>query len=149
MIMDNAEVIPLGVAADNIITNDNRTIKYLNSKVKGYYYAYNPDRKENIPSDCLYKKGGNGETINTCNYAVVNVKNEEGESIDVDGESVKGTFFTYRQAYCGAIGSKNKMLTNYCKGIEPLELCPPSSSDKRFDLCVVENVKPLFRYNLK
>ncbi len=147
LILDNAEVLPLGVAADNV-TIDGRTVRYLNSKVKGYYYIYNSDRKENIPPDCFMKK--DGKSFNTCNYAVVNVKNESGESFEVDKDTtVQGSFFTYRQAYCGISGENSEVLTNYCDSAGPLQLCPPSTSLNSFDLCLIENVKPMFRYNLK
>lgn len=134
MVMDNGEVYPLGVAADNLLQADNRIVMYLNSKAKGYYYSYYPDRTEGIPQECfLQTKDG---VKQTCNYAVVYLQNDEGTS-----------FFSYREAYCKALGGKSSSYENYCLGITPSELCPPSSNDKRFDLCQVENVKPMFRYN--
>lgn len=130
MVMDNGEVFPLGVAADNVSTSDGKKYKYLTSQVKGYYYGYDKDRKDSVPSECT--KWG------TCNFAVVPIKNIDGSS-----------FFTYRQAYCNAIGGRYNEYKNYCKGINPNTLCPPSSAEQSFDMCRVENIKPMFRYNFK
>ncbi len=134
LVMDNGEVYPLGVAADNLKQASNRVVMYLNSKAKGYYYSYNPDRTEGIPQECFLNTASGSKQ--TCNYAVVYLQNDEGTS-----------FFSYREAYCKTLGGKSSNYENYCLGLSSSELCPPSSSDKRFDLCLVENVKPMFRYN--
>ncbi len=130
MVLDNGEVFPLGVAADNVTNSEGKRFQYLTSQVKGYYYSYDKDRTDSVPSECT--KWG------TCNFAVVPLKNESGSS-----------FFSYRQAYCTAIGNRNNEYANYCAGIAPSELCPPSSADQSFDMCRVENIKPMFRYNFK
>lgn len=136
MIMDNGEMYPLGVAADNLKVAGNKTVQYLNPKVKGYYYSYNPERTEGIPQDC-YVDTQNGKR-QVCNYAVVYVQNDKGN-----------TLFSYREAFCNSLGqNKQPAYADYCYGITGNELCPPSNSDKRFDMCQVELIKPMFRYNL-
>ena len=134
MVLDNGQVYPLGVAANNIKLNSGRVIQYLNSKVKGYYYTYDPNRTVNVAPECT--KVINGEKKQTCNYAIVYLQNNEGKS-----------FFNYREAYCLSLGGKENPYGEYCSGIAPSEYCPPSSSDKVFDLCTMTNVKPMFRYN--
>lgn len=136
MVLDNGEVLPLGVAADNINLASGRVIMYLNSKVKGYYYTYNESRTENVAPECT--KVIKGETQQTCNYAIVPLTNEKGTS-----------FFSYRQAYCLASGDREIVYENYCKDIPPSELCPPSTDSHVFDLCTPTNVKPMFRYNFR
>lgn len=136
MVLDNGEVLPLGVAADNINMPSGRVIMYLNSKVKGYYYTYNENRTENVAPECTKKI--KGVTKQTCNYAIVPLKNAKGTS-----------FFSYRQAYCLASGDREIIYENYCKDIPPSELCPPSTDSHVFDLCTPTNVKPMFRYNFR
>lgn len=134
MVLDNGEVLPLGIAADNINLPNGRVIMYLNSKVKGYYYTYDPNRTINVASECTKKINGN--TQKTCNYAIVPLQNEDGTS-----------FFSYREAYCKATGDRSIAYENYCKDITPSTLCPPSNSSQVFDLCLTTNIKPMFRYN--
>ena len=134
MVLDNGEVYPLGVAATNIKLNTGRVVQYLNSKVKGYYYTYDPNRTVNVAPECT--KVIKGEKKQTCNYAIVYLQNDEGKS-----------FFNYREAYCKSLGGKENAYAEYCNGITPSEYCPPSTSDKVFDLCTMTNVKPMFRYN--
>ena len=56
--------------------------------------------------------------------------------------------YTYREAFCTALGQKKKpTYTKYCDGLTGDLNCPPSTSDKRFDLCIPETIKPMFRYN--
>lgn len=136
MVIDNGEVFPIGVAADNINLPSGRVITYLNSKVKGYYYTYNENRTENVAPECT--KVINGVKQQTCNYAIVPLTNEKGTS-----------FFSYRQAYCLASGDRGITYENYCKDIPPSELCPPSTDSHVFDLCLTTNVKPMFRYNFR
>jgi prepilin-type N-terminal cleavage/methylation domain-containing protein len=143
LILDNGEVFPLGVAADNITISGNRVIKYLNSKVKGYYYEYNSARTENVASECTKKI--NGVTTNVCNYAIVPLQNENGATIN----GKKTSFFSFRQAYCTALGGNSTVYENYCTGISASELCPPTTNSQGFDLCLATNVKPMFRYNFK
>ncbi len=136
MVLDNGEVFPLGVAADNL-TEDGRVFRYLNAKIKGYYYNYYEGRDENvIPSECTVKDGDN--EIKTCNYAVVYVQNDEGTS-----------FFSYREAYCSRRSDTELAYPNYCAGIPLSEYCPPNISENSFDLCLPYIVKPLFRYNFR
>lgn len=135
VLLDNGDIFPIGVAADNFNISDGRIVQYINSKVKGYYYSYDTNRTEGIPSSCFVKTTSGTKQI--CNFAVVYAQNDEGTS-----------FFTYREAYCNALGTnKEPAYKNYCYGKTRNILCPPSSNEKRFDLCNVENVKPLFRYN--
>ena len=131
----------------------------MNSKVNGYYYratstndeSGKPQKREGVPSDCFIvdrngtaftKDGRNYKQI--CDYAKVNVPNLHKDS------SGKSAFFSYREAYCQALGpNKTSPFKDYCSGIEGNKLCPPSSDKQSFDSCVVENVRPAFRYNLK
>jgi len=143
LVLDNGEVFPLGVAADNKIVGERR-IQYLNSKVKGYYYSDDPQRTESIPQECTLKtKDG---SMRVCNYAVVYLHNDKYTE---EGSDKKVSFFSYREAYCNAIGDKYNAYENYCTGINPSEFCPPSTNDKTFDLCLPYNVKPLFRFNFR
>ena len=142
LVLDTGEVFPLGVAADNLQRGD-RTVVYLNSRVKGYYFnADNPDGRKNIPSDCYIKK--NGEVIQqTCNFAVVPV--ERAISLEK-----KINFMSYREAYCLSHDHNAMDYVGYCpSGYSKSQYCPPSSNAQRFDACRVENVRPAFRYNLK
>ncbi|MCD7740092.1 MAG: prepilin-type N-terminal cleavage/methylation domain-containing protein, partial [Candidatus Gastranaerophilales bacterium] len=140
LILDNGEIFPLGVAADNLTQND-RYYKYLNTKLKGYYYDANISRENSttIPQECtrtVYQQDDNGNTTavnNPCNYSVVPVQNSNGV-----------TFFSYREAYCNAIDNDQLKYTHYCDGIDKHELCPPSNSNSAFDLCKVDTVKPMF-----
>ena len=142
MVLDNGEVFPLGVAADNTQMGSKR-VQYLTSQVKGYYYAHNEGRKENVPSECFNKKDKDGNKYNTCNYGVVYVNHTDDNDKEI-------SFYTYREAYCNALGyNRDSAYKNYCYGVQKTGLCPPSTDSKQFDLCKTENVKPLFRYNFK
>ena len=135
MIMDNGEVFPLGVAADNMQVTKEKTAQYIMAKVKGYYYSNNPDRT-GVPDVCFVKKKGGKQQ--TCNFGVVSLQNSKGQST-----------YGYREAYCSALGKDKKALyENYCDGIVRQEKCPPSGDSKKFDACYVETIKPLFRFNL-
>lgn len=135
LILDNGEVFPIGIAGDNLVLNDGRKVQYIHSKVKGYYYRYDASRTDNISQDCMIKtKDG---LKSQCNYAIVNVQNTDGLS-----------FFTFREAYCSALGGKESAYSSYCTGATSSPLCPPSTHEKAFDLCRLENIKPAFRYNL-
>ncbi len=140
LILDNGEIFPLGVAADNY-TKNGRIYQYLNTKVKGYYF-YDPDSdptssysssqrsSSNIPSECTVKN------VQTCNYSVVPITNSQGKS-----------FFSYREAYCNAIDSSQLEYDEYCDSISKYDLCPISQNSQAFDLCKAETVKPMFRFN--
>ncbi len=149
MILDNGEVLPVGVAADNLQDNqiNDRWIIYLNSKVKGYYY--NQYKKDNntvlnydqfrdtssIPPEC---KIGDKQT---CNYGVVNIPK-------MSTTQSKTSIYSFREAYCTAFGNTHSAYQKYCHDLNLRnENCPPSNSATRFDLCTVENIKPMFRYN--
>ncbi len=177
LIMDNGEVYPLGAAADNIELPNGGSLQYLNSKLKGYnfdsYYvdeydemqnpiiieAYETDESGNkiggyrassaIPSECFkLKSSGNM----SCDYGVEYIKNEN--SVNSKGEKGTLSIFSYRQAFCSSL-SKPPAYKKYCENINKYSLCPPvdnglsdEEKKKKFDLCAVENVKPLFRYDL-
>lgn len=139
LILDTGDVFPLGYTADNLEHSSGRMVVYLNSKVKGYYYSDRAERTVGIPEECTKLKDENGNPV--CNYAVVNVPNK------ANGKDGSSSFYSYREAYCSSLGGGESPYKNYCTGIQGDELCPPSNSDKKFDLCRVENVKPMFRYN--
>lgn len=137
MLMDNGEVYPLGVAADNLPVTGNRIVQYLGARVKGYYYSDYSERSSGVPSDCYIKSKDGTKQI--CNYSVVPIKNTETNT----------ALFSYRKAFCTALGpNQEATYKDYCYGITQHELCPPSNDEKRFDLCRVETIKPVFRYNL-
>lgn len=145
MIMDTGEIFPLGVAADNIVLPNGQSVLYLNSKLKGYYYSDitreddESGNKKGVPSDCFMNtKDG---TSQICNYAVVYIPNHTRNANN------NQAFYTYREAYCGSLGSKQSHNGIYCDGLTPEPNCPPSESNTQFDVCRVENVKPVFRYN--
>lgn len=150
MVLDNGEIFPMGVTADNINMPDGRIVLYLNSKVKGYYYQYDSSRTGTVPKECsqkLTKKNADNKDIITsqdqCNFGVVYAPNENTPGKD----GKQNFFFSYREAYCSALGERTSAYANYCYGISGQTLCPPTSNEKQFDLCRVENVKPAFRYN--
>ncbi len=150
MILDNGEIFPMGVTADNINMPDGRVVLYLNSKVKGYYFKYDPTREGTVPKECKMKltyKDANKNDVLTdqvqCNFGVVYAPNENTPGKD----GKQNFFFSYREAYCSALGERTSAYANYCNSISGQSLCPPSSNEKQFDLCKVDNVKPVFRYN--
>ena len=155
LIMDSGEVFPLGAAADNLLEKKNgkltgRVVQYINSKVKGYYYDdnYSSRNDDAIPESC-YSKGK--QNIQFCNYARVFVTNPNEAPVAEGKEAKETSFFSYRQAYCTVLGADTDIVPSYktyCDGITRNQYCPPSTEDKKFDLCVVENVKPMFRYNM-
>ena len=132
-------------------------------------YAYETDGAGNkiggyrassaIPSECFLKKSSGNMS---CDYGVEYLKNENS----VDSKGKKGTLsiFTYREAFCSSL-SKEPTYKRYCNNIGKYPLCPPvdkslcpqgretpqdesNSKNCNIDLCTVENVKPLFRYDL-
>ncbi len=164
LIMDSGEVFPLGAAADNLLEKKDgkltgRIVQYINSKVKGYYFDdeygtvnknyYHGSREDAaVPENC-YVKGK--ENIQLCNYSRVFLKNPNEVPVEEGREVKESSFFSYRQAYCTVLGADTDIVPSYkkyCDGIERSQYCPPSTNAKKFDLCVVENVKPMFRYNL-
>ena len=144
VILDNGEVFPVGIAANNIkIGDEGRAIIYLNAKVNGYYFSDikrdSDVAKASVPPECTLKtKDGNKQL---CNYAVVGIpKGEQANGLAV---------YSYREAYCTALGkNKKSSYKDYCDGLNlGNSNCPPSTSSKKFDLCTAETVKPMCRYN--
>lgn len=153
MIMDNGEIFPLGVAADNLqvsqITEEHKKVIYIMANVKGYYFTSKAGRSEDvIPADCkrqIADKDGKPTGTKQCDFAVVNVTNP------FSPDNPEAIIFSYRQAYCLALGNRSSEFTNYCNSATVSgsdNYCPPSSSDQAFDECRVRNIKPAFRYNL-
>lgn len=138
LLMDTGDVFPLSYAADNLTFSGGHMVVYLNSKLKGYYYT-DIERTDGVPEECSKLKVEDGS--NACNYAVVYVPNK------TNGHDGTMSFYTYREAYCSSLGGGESPYKNYCNGISGEALCPPSNSEQKFDLCKVENVKPVFRYN--
>ena len=140
LVLDNGEVYPIGVAADNLTVKD-KTVTYLNTRVKGYYYKDDKSRTDNVSSSCVYKNPTDGSLTQTCNFAVLYSKNSRGDS-----------FFSYREAFCYSLGGKTPTYVSYCDKYpyeESTNLCPPTTNSKRFDECSIKIVKPVFRYNFK
>lgn len=147
MILDNGEVFPLGVAADNIKLDKGinqeingkkvkeRTVVYINSKVKGFYFGHD-DARTTSPRECTIKGSAGGKR---CNFGVIYAPNQ-----NATGQSF---FFSYREAYCSTLGTRESAYADYCAGQPYHTLCPPSDDEKSFDVCRVENIKPAFRYN--
>ncbi len=150
VILDNGEIYPVGVAADNVKIGTKK-INYLSARVKGYYYNYNPARKDNVPSECNITKPNGAKEI-TCNYGVVLIGNDQETSSVKEGAPIR--VFSYRQAYCTALGTNinTSLYNNYCSGVvlsSKAKYCPPSNDASAFDLCTVDTIKPAFRFNLK
>lgn len=78
---------------------------------------------------------------------------EDGESVYIPNTTRdatnQNTIYTYREAFCSSRGSSPITYTNYCAGILPHQLCPYSGDPQMFDLCIQENIKPMFRFNFK
>ncbi len=141
LVTDNGEVYPLDVAADNIFYGEEGVIQYINSRVKGYYFS-DIEREGTVPAECTRKIKGKSEQI--CNYAVINIPNPV-----TTGK--RKTLYSFREAYCTA--NENSTYKQYCRTIAKYDKCPPSNKsgsedDQSFDLCIIENIKPSFRYNL-
>lgn len=139
LILDNGEVYPLGAAADNL-TQNGKKIQYINARVKGYYYAYKNANNEVIsrtttPLECSNQKIDKYK----CNFGVVQLKN--------DNEVKTTTTFSYREALCTAKKNLGIGYEKYCLLQSQSSLCPPSEDAKKFDMCSVETIKPMFRYN--
>lgn len=138
LVLDNGEVYPIGAAGNNLKVKD-KTVTYLNARVKGYYFRSDPSRSENVSSSCV-QRNSDGSLSKTCNFGVLYSKNSTGES-----------FFSYKEAYCYTLGSQLPSYESYCDKFpyEASNLCPPTTNNKRFDECNVKIVKPAFRYNFK
>ncbi len=150
VIFDDGEVFPVGVAADNIKIGTKK-ISYLAARVKGYYYSYNPARKNNVPTECTFTTA-TGEKKSSCNFGVVLIGNDN-EVSSLQSDAVVRVF-TYRQAYCTVLGTKQNdtIYNNYCSSVvmsSKAKYCPPSNDPSAFDLCLVDTIKPAFRFNLK
>ncbi len=172
LILDNGDVYPLGVAADNLVVSkkkDNiKMVQYINSKIKGYYFGDDPSRLEpdkvmtaNVPMECQKIKilsmqyhteagvdynqnvNNNPNSVNICNFGITSIPNPNSDSTEPK------YLYSYREAYCASLGYSTPSYPNYCEGKKFSTLCPPSDDAKKVDLCMVDNVKPLFRYNLK
>ncbi len=171
LILDNGQVYPLGLAADNKQLAGGKKIQYLTSQIKGYYFDsknLTADRRDiNIPQECKqlkakdFKRNDNDasfeedsegkyteQEVDACNFGRVDVQNEN-DVVTSDGK--KSSFFTYREAFCAITPSYDLEYENYCKvkSYTKNPLCPPSNSEKSFDECRVVNIKPMFRYNFK
>ena len=139
LVLDNGEVYPIGAAANNLKVKD-KTVIYLNTRVKGYYFRSDDTRTENTSSSCI-QKNSDGSLSQTCNFGVLYSQNSKGDS-----------FFSYKEAYCYALGSQLPAYVSYCDKYPydaSTNLCPPSTNAKRFDECSIKVVKPAFRYNFK
>lgn len=153
LVLDNGEVFPIGVAGNNLtikgFDNKIKNVLYLNTRIKGYNYRDDDSRTSNVPSSC-FVKDKNGGRKQICNFGVVYLQSDEGQ-----------TFFSYKEAICGAFaGTSSLQYPEYCyrdmnKGggedsyITRNYLCPPSDDEQRFDQCDIKIVKPVFKYNLK
>ncbi len=157
LVLDNGEVYPLGIAADNLVDKKGKTLQYLNARVKGYHFNYYSaetctgtgasatctktriTNRTTVPQECLNAKLPDKFK---CNFGVVPVKNPAKSA---NGKNLSS--FTYRQAFCNAKNDDNFEYLSYCTGIEKNADCPPSSSTSAFDMCKAETLKPVFRYN--
>ncbi|MCD7780033.1 MAG: prepilin-type N-terminal cleavage/methylation domain-containing protein [Candidatus Gastranaerophilales bacterium] len=144
MVLDNGEVFPLGVAADNYVLNNNVYL-YINARLKGYYYSTATTKRDSdtIPEDCKV----NG----TCDYAVVPVQQVIKYGSKADNERTHAVF-SYREAYCGATDSSKLAYPGYCPS-DTYGLCPGGTptegeeANQPFDLCRIDTVKPAFRFS--
>lgn len=147
LVLDNGEVYPLGLAADNLVDKKGRNLQYINAHVKGYQFN---DKKSDgtrwtrstTPIEC---QSASLAAQYKCNLGVVSLTNPNKK---VNGKEV--STFSYRQALCTA---KEKVAyENYCKNTDTLTItknakCPPSNDEGAYDSCLVQTVKPVFRYN--
>ena len=169
-IVDNGEVLPLGVAANNTSVG-NKNYRYLSSKVYGFLYRDVGDSYEkNLPYFC---KNTGKENVTRCNYSKEIIGNKY-QATDKDGNSTEKNraIFTFRQAYCNTLQfpAEEIILPNYCtttiienrstrcpcgntqdedgNDIEPT--CPePAAGTILYDICKQEVIKPMFRFNFK
>lgn len=158
LIMDNGDVYPLGVLADNIATKVNNSNKvkrtrYIVSSVKGYC------RRGSDRSDCE-------SVITSSAYVPDKCKIPGKPNLSKCGFVDRSmSVMTYRQAYCATLGlnsdSGKLSYNNYCAPVvaacsadssheycKYMFRCPPSGYSGRYDSCKLENVKPIFRFNL-
>ncbi len=136
MIMDNGEMYPLGVVADNMVSADGRIVIYLNSRVKGYYFGRNVNGNP-VAREC--------DVTGRCDFRVVEIPNKHHP----EGNS-EATFHSYRQAFCHSLGENpSTVYEEYCNGLDYTDdnTCPISNEVNAFDECRVKIVKPMFRYN--
>ena len=165
VMLDNGQVFPLNVAADNVTLDidnylgDKKKVTYILSKVKGYYFSEDKkNERQTKPVVCnqhLFDDKGqevkdeNGEPVKQCDFGVFELKNTN----NINAES---GIFSYREAYCYSLGNNinNSDYSDYCKteNGEKIEFstnyCPPSNEDKAVDECRIKAIKPVFRYNL-
>ncbi len=162
LVLDNGEVYPLGIAADNLVDKKNKTLQYLNARVKGYYFNYykretcsgsgdsasctkeriTTSDRSTIPSECLSSSLADKFK---CNFGVVPIQNSRKV---VNGKNI--TSFSYRDAICTAKNASDLEYSSYCSGYTKSTYCPPttmSKNDGAFDMCKAETVKPVFRFN--
>ena len=155
LIMDNGDVYPLGVAADNYTTSDNKHVNYIASSVKGYCYPriVQDDSGQNVanfshcpltsaayvPKECVAKVSSG--VISTCYYKIEKPSN----------------ILSYRNAFCTIVGNlatagatSYKTYCNSAGMVEFRKVCPPfkeGPDGTGFDMCLMENIKPMFRFN--
>ncbi|MBQ4123304.1 prepilin-type N-terminal cleavage/methylation domain-containing protein [bacterium] len=156
LIMDNGDVYPLGVLADNLSVELNAeqvmNVRYLASSIKGYC------RRGISRDDCA-------GVISDTAYVPVECKDSSNPDISKCGFIDKSTsLISYRQAKCATSGLANTntkiSYPNYCQPVidacildnsheycNYLFRCPPSPYSARYDACKTENVKPIFRFN--
>ena len=143
-ILDNGEVLPLGVAADNIRVGK-KTHRYLSSIVNGY--RFKNLSKVNVPHFCIAKQpkiNEKGEAVPDyiCDYAKEGVGNKN------DDEKIA---FSFRQAYCNALPTDSNFtglaLSGYCNGVIKNTRCPSTNDSNAYDHCKQEIIKPMFRFN--
>ena len=157
LIMDNGDVYPLGVLADNITetsgnSNKVKKIRYIASSVKGYC------RRGDERSDCESVITSAAYIPNECRIS----GNANASKCGFVDQSL--SVMTYRQAYCATKGldvdNGSLSYNSYCSPVvsacmadSSLEYCkymfrcPPSEYSGRYDSCKIENIKPIFRFN--
>lgn len=158
LIMDNGDVYPLGVLADNITSKTNNSnkvkrVQYLNSSVKGYC------RRGLNRSDCESVISSTAYIPNECKIS----GNANASKCGFVDQSL--TVMTYRQAYCATLGlnsgNGSRSYNDYCAPVlascsadsspeycKYMFRCPPSEYSGRYDSCKLENVRPIFRFDL-
>ncbi len=138
LVLDTGDVFPIGAAGNNV-RDGNKYVNYLNSRAIGYNYS--SGRGTNANRMCMYEDGKR-----QCAFTIEALLNSNSSG------QPAGNVGSYRYKFCQA--GNTTMLSNYCTGYRsrsqgmPEARCPGGIGPKDFDECLVEPVKPLFRFNL-
>lgn len=158
LIMDNGDVYPIGPAADNLVLTDKKkkeiTVRYMSSSIKGYC------RRGSNRSDCAGVISSSAVVPERCKVSKNNTDQSKCGFVDTGNVNM-----TYRQGYCASLGvsanTGNLSYPSYCNRVNLacsedsspwycgfMIKCPPTGYSNGYDSCTLENIKPIFRFNL-